>query len=81
VPIYWPGGMDGASPKRYVAALLLAIFAGFFGAHRFYVGKAGTGILYLLTFGFFGVGWILDILMVAVGSFTDKAGRFIKAGN
>lgn len=72
--------MDGSSPQSYAATLLLAIFAGFLGAHRFYVGKAGTGILYLFTFGFFGFGWVLDIFMVASGSFTDKAGRFVKPG-
>lgn len=70
--------MNDHSPKNYTATLLLALLGGFFGLHRFYVGKIGTGILYLITFAFFGLGWILDIILVAAGSFTDKSGRFVK---
>ena len=66
------------SEKSWIAALLLCIFLGEFGIHRFYVGKVGTGILYLLTVGFFGIGIIVDIIMIAVGSFTDKSGCFVK---
>lgn len=60
------------SRKSKVAALLLCIFLGFLGAHRFYVGKTGMGILYFLTVGLFGVGWIVDIILIATGSFRDK---------
>ncbi len=67
------------SEKSWIATLLLAIFLGEFGIHRFYVGKVGTGILYLLTVGLFGIGIIVDIIMIAVGSFTDKGGNFLKA--
>jgi TM2 domain-containing membrane protein YozV len=66
------------SDKSWIAALLLCIFLGGLGIHRFYVGKVGTGILYLLTAGFFGIGVIIDIIMIAVGSFTDKGGNFLK---
>lgn len=66
------------SSKNYVATLLLAILLGFMGIHRFYVGKVGTGIMYLLTVGWFGIGWIVDIFTVAFGNFTDKTGSFIK---
>ena len=64
--------------KSWIAALLLCIFLGYLGIHRFYVGKIGTGILYLLTGGLFGIGVIIDIIMIAVGSFTDKGGNFLK---
>ena len=67
-----------ASDKSWIAALLLCIFLGGLGIHRFYVGKVGTGILYLLTAGFLGIGVIIDIIMIAVGSFTDKGGNFLK---
>jgi TM2 domain-containing membrane protein YozV len=66
------------SPKSRMAALLLAIFLGEFGIHRFYVGKIGTGILYLCTGGLFGIGWIVDVIMIAVGSFTDQSRAFVK---
>jgi len=69
---------SNVSPQNWVAALLLCIFLGVLGVHRFYVGKIGTGILMLLTGGVFGILWIIDIIMIAVGSFTDKGGRFVK---
>lgn len=55
-------------------ALLITIFVGEFGIHRFMTGKIGTGIIWLLTGGCFGIGWILDIVKVANGSFEKKDG-------
>ena len=40
----------------------LCLFLGWLGAHKFYAGNTGMGILYLLTFGLFGFGWIIDII-------------------
>jgi len=64
--------------KDWLVALLLCIIIGTWGVHRFYVGKIGTGILWLLTFGCFFVGWIVDIVMIASGSFTDADGLPLK---
>ncbi len=61
-------------PKNKIVALILCIFLGGLGIHRFYVGKIGTGILWLLTGGLLGIGWLVDIIMIAVGSFKDKSG-------
>lgn len=47
-------------PVDYNIAWLLLTFLGFFGIHRMYYGKWGTGIIYLLTIGLFGVGVIYD---------------------
>ena len=44
----------------YSLAWILLTFLGVFGIHRFYLGKWGTGILYLLTLGLFGIGLIYD---------------------
>lgn len=66
------------SEKGFVPALLLCFFLGALGVHRFYVGKIGTGILMLLTFGGFGIWALIDFIMIAVGSFKDKEGFVIK---
>lgn len=60
--------------KSWIAALLLCFFVGVLGIHRFYVGKVGTGILMLITFGGFGIWTLIDFIMIAVGSFKDKQG-------
>jgi TM2 domain-containing membrane protein YozV len=44
----------------YSVAWILLTFLGFFGIHRMYMGKWFTGIIYLLTFGFFGFGYLYD---------------------
>jgi len=56
--------MDEQGPHKTNTAygMWLACFFGAFGLHRFYVGKTGTGILYLLTFGLLGVGQFVDVL-------------------
>ncbi len=57
-----------------LVAFLLCLFFGTFGAHRFYVGKVGTGLLWLFTLGLCGVGWLFDLLGIIFGWFHDKAG-------
>ncbi|GAB7088961.1 TM2 domain-containing protein [Marinifilum fragile] len=66
------------SDKNFVAMLLLCFFLGGLGVHRFYAGKIGTGILMLLTLGGFGIWTLIDFIIIAVGSFKDKEGRYIK---
>lgn len=63
------------SEKRILPAFLLCFFLGCFGAHRFYVGKIGTGILQLLTLGGLGIWALLDWIMIIIGAFTDKQGQ------
>lgn len=64
--------------KSRGVALILAIILGGLGIHRFYVGKIGTGIIYFFTCGLFFIGWIIDIIMIAMGGFRDKAGMPLK---
>ena len=47
--------------KSKTIAYLLCYFLGFLGAHKFYFNKKGIGIIYLFTFGIFGIGWVYDI--------------------
>ena len=63
------------SPKSRMVALLLCFFFGIIGVHRFYVGKNGTGLLMILTFGGLGIWAFIDLVMILVGGFTDKEGR------
>lgn len=65
-----------SSKDRLVVTILAAILGGL-GVHRFYVGKVKTGILYLLTGGLFGIGYLIDLIMVVCGAFTDKEGKII----
>ena len=60
------------SPRSRLVALLFCVLLGVFGVHRFYVGKIGTGILMLLTFGGLGIWTLIDLILIAVGSFRDK---------
>lgn len=62
------------SQYNRLVALLLCIFVGGLGIHRFYVGKIGTGILWLFTAGCFGIGALVDLIMICTGSFTDQYG-------
>lgn len=63
------------SGKSRLVTLLLCFFLGLLGVHRFYVGKIGTGILMILTFGGLGVWVMIDLILILVGSFTDKEGK------
>lgn len=68
------------SKRDGLITLLLAIFLGWIGIHRFYVGKMGTGVLYLFTGGCFAIGWIIDIIKIVTGNFTDKENCKINFG-
>lgn len=54
----------GKTPKNKWTAFLLRLFLGVFGAHKFYEGRMGMGILYLFTFGIFGIGWLIDCIIL-----------------
>jgi hypothetical protein len=77
-----PGyGMAVTPPRDWLLTLLLAIFLGYLGIHRFYAGKIGTGLLMLFTGGGCGIWWLIDVILIAVGSFTDAQGRPLARNN
>ena len=55
------GGHGGKLLSKWTA-FFLCLFLGCIGAHKFYEGKTGMGILYLFTFGLFGIGWFIDLI-------------------
>jgi len=63
------------SDKKRLVALLLCLFVGVLGAHRFYTGKIGTAVLQIFTFGGLGIWCLVDVIMILTGSFKDKQGR------
>ncbi len=65
------------SPRSRLVALVLCFFAGFLGAHRFYVGKTGTALLMLITFGGFGLWTLIDFILIGLGSFADDQGYLL----
>ena len=72
--------MAKISKKEKSIALVLAILGifGVAGIHRMYAGKIGTGILWLITLGWLYIGTIVDIVMIADGTFRDKNGAFVR---
>ena len=68
------------SPKSKTIALILCIigFFGLGGLHRFYVGKATSGIVHLFTYGLFCFGTIIDLISILTGNFRDKYGFVLR---
>jgi TM2 domain-containing membrane protein YozV len=62
---------DGPNSKGVAFLLWLACFCGFFGIHRFYLGRWGSGLLYFFTFGLFGVGQLVDLIRLP-GMVTEE---------
>lgn len=83
------GKLQGTSEKSFVAALLLCLFFGIFGAHRFYVGRAGSGaamlIITLMLGWVFGIGLLItgiwgfiDLILILCGVFKDANEQKLK---
>ena len=63
-----------STQKDWLTTLILCIFLGVFGVHRFYTGHIAIGVIQLLTLGGCGIWWLIDLIMIATGSYTDING-------
>ena len=72
-----PTVSSGPSERSRGVTLALAAILGPFGAHRFYVGKNGTGMLMLCTLGGLGVWYLYDLITIVGGSFRDASGKLV----
>ena len=68
---------SGPSDKSRGVALAFALLLGVFGAHRFYVGKTGTGVLMACTLGGLGIWYLYDVILIASGGFRDAEDRLV----
>ena len=78
--IYCKSKLTG-SGKDWLTTLLLHIFLGYFGVHRFYTGNIGIGIGQLLTAGGCGVWWIIDLIMIISDNYKDGDGQPLEKSN
>ncbi|MFZ8912941.1 MAG: TM2 domain-containing protein [Burkholderiaceae bacterium] len=62
------------SKRDWLIALVLSVVVGSLGIDRFYLGKVGTGILKLITFGGLGIWWVVDLVLIAIKKLSDKEG-------
>ncbi|MFK8038272.1 MAG: TM2 domain-containing protein [Crocinitomicaceae bacterium] len=67
----------GGNDKSFIIAILLWFFIGIIGIHRFYLGHYAIGILYLLTFGLCGFGWLIDGMLFLTDNLKPKRGKYI----
>ena len=65
------------SPKSWLVGFVLSVFVGYLGVDRFYTGRAGLGVLKLLTAGGGGLWWIIDAILFSTKSVVDRQGRRI----
>jgi len=87
VPYIAPNNRNNYRPTNFnkkegncdwIVTLLLCFFLGEFGAHRFYTGHIGIGIVQFLTAGGCGIWWLVDLIMIIVGSYKDANGNDLK---
>lgn len=77
-PPYVPPYDPSKSDKDFLTTLLLCIFLGYLGIHRFYTNNTAIGVLQLLTLGGCGVWTLIDIILLVTGSYKDGAGKYVK---
>lgn len=61
--------------REWLVALLLCIFTGSLGVHRFYTGHILIGFLQLITCGMCGIWQLIDLILIVTGVYTDAEGK------
>lgn len=72
------GNQFAGGGKSQLAALLLVLFVGGIGIHRFYLGYTAIGIIQLLTLGGLGIWTLIDLIRIITGDLTPKNGDYEK---
>ena len=67
--------------KSHVVTIVLSLFLGLFGCDRYYLGKIGTGFLKMITFGGFGIWYLIDIILVLTNQTLDVSGQKLEGQN
>lgn len=70
-----PAAPSQVGEKSFLGAFLFALFLGFLGVDRYYLGKIGTGVLKMVTIGGFGIWSLIDIVMLLTNNTRDKKGN------
>lgn len=70
-------GEKDPNDRSLLVTVLLWAFVGTLGIHRMYLGHYGIGILYLLTGGLCGIGWLIDGIMLITGELKPKNGKYV----
>ena len=66
------------SDRNRVVAIILCLLLGMLGIHKFYLGKNGQGVLYLVTGGLCGLGVFIDLIVLLIGTPVDRQGLPVK---
>jgi TM2 domain-containing membrane protein YozV len=61
--------------KSWLATLLLCIFLGGLGIHRFYTGHIVIGVIQLFTGAACGIWWLVDLILIITGAYKDVNGN------
>ena len=62
---------EPVSNKDWFINLILALLGGYIGLHNFYCNRVGKGFFYILTRGFFGIGVLLDLILIVMKKYKD----------
>ncbi|MCQ2591817.1 MAG: TM2 domain-containing protein [Treponema sp.] len=81
ITIYKNDKTNKYSKKSMKVDMTLCVFLGLFGAHRYYEKKYATAVIWTLTLGVFGIGWVVDLLSMLKGIRFDNAGKVIRRWN